>query len=258
MPAHNEAAWLPLALAAAEEALSATGLPYEVLVSENGSTDGTARLAEELARSRTAVRVLKSPSADYGRALRDGFLAARGEIVVYFDVDLVDRAFLERALSLMREGDGPDLVVGSKRAEGARDRRPAARRFVTAVFSAVLRHGFGLHVSDTHGTKALSREAAAPLVAACRFGGDIFDTELVLRAERSGLSVIEVPVDVAEIRAPRSPIGRRIARSLLGLLRLRLALWQEPVAGAGLGGARAELTWGEGRHLAPIRTDRDA
>jgi hypothetical protein len=60
---------------------------------------------------------------------------------------------------------------------------------------------------------------------ACRFDGDIFDTELVLRSQRAGLRIEEIPVTVAERRPPRTPIWRRIPRSLLGLLRLRLALW---------------------------------
>jgi hypothetical protein len=95
---------------------------------------------------------------------------------------------------------------------------------VTAVFSAVLRHGFGLRVSDTHGLKAMRRAPLLPLVEACQFGEDIFDTELIIRAERAGLSVRELPVCVTDQRPPRTPIVRRIPRSLLGLLRLRLAL----------------------------------
>ncbi len=115
-------------------------------------------------------------------------------------------------------------MVGSKRGPGAQDQRPVGRRVVTAVFSAVLRHGFGLHVSDTHGIKALRRAPLLPLVEACEFGEDIFDTELIIRAERAGLAVRELPISVADQRPPRTPILRRIPRSLVGLLRLRVAL----------------------------------
>jgi hypothetical protein len=98
---------------------------------------------------------------------------------------------------------------------------------ITAGFSTLLRGGFGLHVSDTHGMKAMRREVVQPIVLECRFTTDLFDTELVLRADRAGLPVTEVPVTVEERRPSRTPIVRRIARTLVGLARLRIVLWRE-------------------------------
>jgi hypothetical protein len=87
--------------------------------------------------------------------------------------------------------------------------------------------GFGLGVSDTHGMKVLRRKEMVSLVEGARFGTDLFDTELVIRAERAGLRVEELPVLVEERRPSRTSIGRRIPRSLVGLARLRMVLWQE-------------------------------
>ncbi|MGH9122209.1 MAG: glycosyltransferase family 2 protein, partial [Acidimicrobiales bacterium] len=170
------------------------------------------------------VQAHSSERPDYGAALRAGFLASSGEEVVNFDVDGVDLEFLARARRVAQE-EGADIVVGSKMASGAADGRVATRRAVTACFSLVMRRGFGLRVSDTHGVKLLRRAPVAPIVLICRFGQDIFDTELVLRAERAGLRVAELPVTVVERRPPRSPISRRIPRSLLGLAKLRVGLW---------------------------------
>jgi hypothetical protein len=100
---------------------------------------------------------------------------------------------------------------------------------VTAVFSGLLKAAFGLRVSDTHGLKLLVRSPVLPVVRASRFGADIFDTEVVLRAERAGLLVVEVPVTVSDQRPSRTSIVRRIPRSMVGLARLRLALWREAV-----------------------------
>jgi hypothetical protein len=75
--------------------------------------------------------------------------------------------------------------------------------------------------------KVLKRAPLEPVVRATRYGADLFDTELILRAERAGLTVAELPVTVQETRPPRSSIVRRIPRSLAGLLRLRIALWRE-------------------------------
>jgi hypothetical protein len=73
----------------------------------------------------------------------------------------------------------------------------------------------------------LGRPQLAPLVEACRYGSDLFDTELLLRAERAGFTVAEIPVEVVELRPPRTPIWSRIPRSLVGLTLLRLTLWRE-------------------------------
>ena len=74
----------------------------------------------------------------------------------------------------------------------------------------------------------MRREAVEPIARRCRNGTDLFDTELVLRAERAGLKIAEVPVTVEEHRPPRTPIGRRVARTMIGLVRLRIQLWREP------------------------------
>jgi glycosyltransferase involved in cell wall biosynthesis len=228
MPAHNEEAYLAEAVEKVTDELRRRSRRFEVIICENGSTDATAAVAAGLAERYCEVRILRLPLADYGNALRAGFEAASGVIVVNFDVDYVDVAFMDRALTVA-DDEKATIVVGSKRSAGAQDQRALGRRVVTSVFSLVLRHGFGLGVSDTHGVKLLRREPLTVLVQACRFGSDIFDTELILRAERAGLAVREIPVTVTEHRPPRTSIARRIPRSLLGLARLRVLLWREAI-----------------------------
>ncbi len=228
MPAFNEERTLTTSVHEVVEWLRRARRDFEVLVVENGSTDGTLEVARRLAGELPEVVVVQLPGADYGRALRSGFLAASGEVVFNFDVDYFDMDFLADALILLESTERPPaVVVGSKRVRGAVDRRARSRRLVTAAFSIVLRTLLRLRVSDTHGMKGLDREALYPLIEACRFGTDLFDTELVLRAERAGLPVVELPVTVTERRPSRTPIVRRIPRAVLGLLRLRVVLWAE-------------------------------
>jgi len=226
MPAHDEEAFLAAAVRDVADGMRARG-DFEVLVVENGSTDATAEVAKGLLEEIPELRILSLGTADYGKALRMGFLAATGEVAAFFDVDYFDLGFLDRAIALMDGPDGPSVVVGSKRGPGAVDTRPWLRRMVTLVFSTILRVGFGLGVTDTHGMKLLRREPLAPLAEACRFGTDMFDTELILRAERAGLRAGEVPVVVQELRPSRSSIARRIPRTMANLARLRVALWRE-------------------------------
>jgi glycosyltransferase involved in cell wall biosynthesis len=227
MPAFNESEILTESVQHVVERLRArddVNDRFELLVVENGSTDDTLSIARRLATAMPEVRVLQRAEADYGAALRAGLLDASGELVVNFDCDYYDIDFLDRAIARLRSEGGPAMVVGSKRAPGADDRRSMARRAVTWMFSTILRVGFGLHVSDTHGMKAMRRSALLPRAEECTLGRDLFDTELIIRAERAGLAIDEIPVSVVERRPARSPLARRVPRTLVGLLRLRRAL----------------------------------
>ena len=231
LPAHNEADMLEEAVRDVAAGLRERGRSFEIVVVENGSGDDTAAIANRLAGEFPQVRALSLAEPDYGRALRAGLLAASGDVVVNFDVDFCDLGFLDRAVPMVEAPGGPAVVVGSKRTTGSADTRGWQRRLVTGVFSSALRYGFGLKVSDTHGVKAMRREAMAPLARHCRFGQDLFDTELILRAERAGLHSAEIPVEVVEKRPARSSIRARIPRTVKGLVALRLALWRERLPG---------------------------
>ena len=230
MPAHNEATLLDTSVREVVDGLRERDAFFELLVVENGSQDGTRGIADALAADLPEVSVRSLPRADYGRALRTGLLAATGDTVVNFDVDYTDLGFLDAALVRFGQPDPPAIMVGSKRAPGAHDQRSRARRFVTWGFDLVLRVGFGLGVTDTHGMKALNRARVLPLAAACRSDGELFDTELILRAERAGLPVAELPVTAAERRPSRTSITRRALRTLVGLARLRWTLARDRAA----------------------------
>lgn len=227
MPAHNEEDFLKHAVDEVVTGLAQRDQAFELIICENGSTDATATLATDLAERFPEVRSLSLPHPDYGCALRAGFLAADGDVVVNFDVDYIDLDFLQAALGLFDRKDPPAVVVARKRGPGAHDDRSLGRRLVTATFSLLLRGLFRIGVSDTHGMKVMVRSQLVTIVERCRFGQDLFDTEVILRSERAGLRVAELPVSVQETRPSRTSITRRIPRSLLGLARLRLALWRE-------------------------------
>ncbi len=223
VPIHNEAGYLPGAVARLLDEVRATGVSFEVILAENGSTDDTARIAHDLAEGHHEVRVLELPRPDYGAAMRAGFRSAIGTWVVNFDIDYFSGRFLADALEL---GDVADLVLASKRVAGADDRRSLLRRAGTLVFNFLLRVLFHSRVSDTHGMKMVRREvvdAVVPLVGSTQ---DLFDTELVLRAERAGYRIKEIPAVVEEQRDARSSFLSRVPRTVVGLLRIRWHLWK--------------------------------
>ena len=222
IPVYNEEEFLPTGLAALLEELRTAQLDFSILIVENGSTDRTAELASKLAVGEP-VEVHSLVEADYGSAMRAGFLAAQGDWVVNFDIDYFSASFLEKVLA---QQDSTDLVIASKRDPLSEDHRPALRRLATAVFNLLLRSLFASAVSDTHGMKAFRRslvDEVTPLVVSRQ---DLFDTELVIRAERMGYRISEVPVVVNELR-PGGSLLKRVPRTLKGLWKIRQLLGAE-------------------------------
>jgi glycosyltransferase involved in cell wall biosynthesis len=219
VPVYNEAAFLPTALPALVGAVRSVASDAEILIVENGSSDGTAAVAAEVGGDAVMVESLTEP--DYGAAMRHGFLTATGDWVVNFDIDYFSADFLEIVLS---QPDDVDLVIASKRDPDSKDRRPPMRRLATRVFNLLLRGILGSRVSDTHGMKGFRRHIVVDLVPRVASTKDLFDTELVVRAERAGYRIVEVPVEVSEIRTARSSLVKRVPRTVSGLFRIRRAL----------------------------------
>ena len=222
VPVYNEADFIPTAVPALIEQMDGIGEPYRILIVENGSTDGTAAVAERAAAGHP-VTVMSLDTADYGAAMRYGFLAAEGSWVVNFDIDYFSADFLKRVIAL----DEVDLVIASKRDPGSEDRRPLLRRVATWVFNLLLRSILDSRVSDTHGMKAFRHDLVSTLAPSVLSRQDLFDTELVIRAERAGYRIEEVPVVVEEMRVARSSLVKRVPRTIRGLLRIRRTLADE-------------------------------
>jgi len=225
IPVHNEEGLLDTAARALrQEWRDRVRRPWELILVENGSRDDTRVVAAALARRWPhEIRVLQLPDADYGAALRQGLLEARADLAICEEIDLCDVDFHLRALALLDE-DRADLVIGSKAMPGAQDRRPWLRRAGTRALNALLRAAVGFRGTDTHGLKALRLAALLPTISACRSRRDLFASELVVRAERGELRVVEVPVSLAEKRPPTTGVVSRAPRVVAGLIRLALNL----------------------------------
>ena len=223
IPVYNEEAILHAAILGLVDRLSDFGRPYEIVLAENGSTDATVDVAKELRVRFGQVRSRHTDEPNYGKALRDGILDAKGDIVICEEIDLCDIDFLRRALDLL-EAEPVDMVVGSKAMKGASDERPLFRRLGTHIINGLLRLTLGFRGTDTHGLKAFRQRTLQPIVQACLVDRDLFASELVIRAQRAGLDIREIPVRVLEKRPPTVGLVRRVPNVLRNLAKLFLAI----------------------------------
>lgn len=224
IPVYNEESILRESVADLCARLEPGGVSFEVILAENGSRDRTIELARELAAAHAEhVRTFSYPEPNYGGALREGICRARGEFVVCEEIDLCDVDFHLRALELLREGSA-DMVIGSKNMPGASDDRPAVRRVATRVYNGALRLTLGFKGTDTHGLKAFRRDVVAPVAARCVVEHDVFASELVIRCQREGVRVVEIPIEVKEKRAPSINLVKRVPRVLRNLGRLMASI----------------------------------
>jgi glycosyltransferase involved in cell wall biosynthesis len=220
IPVHNEEAILVDTVGHIRDGLAQMPIDsFEIILCENGSSDSTSVIAQALTDQHPEVKHLSLDSADYGAAMKMGFLAATGEIIVNFDADYYDLEFLSVALST-----DADIIVAAKGILGSHDTRVFIRRVASRTFGWFVRRMVKVNVAETHGMKLMHRAAVVDLVRQVRSTKDLFDTELLVRAERAGLRISELPITTEELRHSRSGILRRIPRTIWGLMRMRALL----------------------------------
>jgi glycosyltransferase involved in cell wall biosynthesis len=219
VPIYNEEGILHSSVIDLISRLDELGWSYEILLAENGSSDRTVAIGEELSRKHPQVHIHSLGEPNYGKAMREGILRAKGDFVICDEIDLCDTDFYQRALVVL-EHDQADLVVGSKVMEGAEDRRPLMRHAATLVINGMLRVLVGFHGTDTHGLKAFRRERLLDTVGRCQLSRDLFASEFVIRAERDGKRVTEIPIRIVEKRPPSINLFKRVPKVLRDIARL--------------------------------------
>jgi glycosyltransferase involved in cell wall biosynthesis len=200
MPCLNEAATVGDCVRQAREALARYGIDGEVVVADNGSTDGSRELA-----AAAGARVVPVPLRGYGSALLTGIASARGEYVVMGDADgSYDFMAIDPFLAKLR--DGYDLVMGNRFKGGvAAHAMPFLHRWLgNPVLSFLGRLFFSSEVGDFHsGLRGFRR---SPILALdLRTTGMEFASEMVVKASVQGLRIAEVPVTLGPDKRGRPP-----------------------------------------------------
>lgn len=221
IPAYNEADRLGPTLSRVLEYLRDEGIDGEVIVVDDGSTDGTAELARGID---AAVQVIElGENRGKGAAVRTGMLAARGEQVLFSDADLATP--IEELSKLQAQlANGCDIAIASRGLPDSdiRVRQHPLRELMGRTFNVVVRALAMAGIKDTQcGFKLFSRAAAHDLFSQATVDGFAFDVEVLLLA-RGRYRVAEVPVTWRHVDESKVSPGADAARMLWDVLRLRL------------------------------------
>ncbi len=223
IPIYNEEGILRTAIVDLIDRLKGLDWSYELVLAENGSIDRTVEIAQELCERFPQLSFFSIGEPNYGKALRKGILDARGEYVFCDEIDLCDTDFYTRAMAILENG-GADFIVGSKLSDGANDKRPFIRHAGSIVINTMLRVSLGFRGTDTHGLKAFRRDRLVEIARSCIVDRDLFASEFVIRAERLGIRIEEIPINILEKRPPSTNIFRRVPNVLLNLAKLVVAI----------------------------------
>jgi dolichyl-phosphate beta-glucosyltransferase len=204
IPAYNEEWRILPTVGAVATHMCSRGEPWELIIADDGSTDTTVALLEDLRFPNMTVLVADRNTGK-GDAVRRGMLAARGEVVLFADAD--QSTPIEQFDRLMAKiTEGYDVVVGSRAAEGAAvSGKSVLRKVLSRGLNIVVSVGFGIDVADTQcGFKLFTASAARELFSLQVVDGFSFDLEVIYLAGRLGLRTSEVPVEW--IDAPGSTV----------------------------------------------------
>jgi glycosyltransferase involved in cell wall biosynthesis len=196
LPAHNEAGKIENAVRQTKQALAAITSAYEILIAEDGSTDGTADIARRIAAEDPLVRHMHSDARlGRGKALKHAFKRAHGDIVMYMDVDLsTDLSYVKPLLNAIKE-ERYDFATGSRMMHESNVKRTFTRKLMSTAFNLLVRMLLRSRLQDHQcGFKAFRKEALMRILPEIEDEHWFWDTELLVRAQRNGYRVKEIPV----------------------------------------------------------------
>jgi glycosyltransferase involved in cell wall biosynthesis len=216
LPIHNQAEQVGSIIGEYRAALLGLAAPWEIILVENGSRDESGARCAELQARYADIRAVSVDAPGWGRAVRTGLAAARGEFLCYTNSARTAGEDLRRALDDVLSR--PDRVLKAERRPG----RPRLRAFGSWLYNLEARLLFGLKLRDINGTPKLFHRRFGALLD-LRRDDDLIDLEFCLACSRHGYAVASLSTESRHRRSGRSTTGWRTAFALLGgALRMRM------------------------------------
>ena len=205
IPAYNEAQNLEKCVMELRRSISIPD-DFGIIIAEDGSTDSTHVIATKLANNGKVIHLHSDDRLGRGKALRNAFKKARGDVVVYMDVDLsTDPSVLPTLITAVRFTKG--MATASRRIQGAKVKRTTLRKVTSICYNWLVRLLFRDGIYDHQcGCKAFHRDMIQGLLDEVKSDGWFWDTEIILRAKMRGYSVTEVPCAWSEPNNRKSKV----------------------------------------------------
>jgi dolichyl-phosphate beta-glucosyltransferase len=226
IPAYNEERRLPQTLRLVLDWLAGGAFRFlELIVVDDGSRDGTARVVEEFGKLNPCVRLARNPgNRGKGYAVRHGMLEAKGEWILYTDADLsTPIEEIEKLCHAVRE-QAAAVAIGSRAVDRSlvEVHQPALRELSGRCFNLVMRMVTGLPFRDTQcGFKLYRADAARQIFSRQKQEGFSFDVEDLLIAKKLGVRTVEVPVRWANVEGTKVRLSQGI-KSFVDLVKIRM------------------------------------
>ena len=212
IPTYNETQRINSTLIQISEYLDKSRFTYEIIVSDDGSSDNTKAQVELFAKSNSKIKLLALTHKGKGWAVRNGLNYAEGTYRFICDADLsMPISYLEKFLPPSIEHS--DIVIGSREIKGARRiGEPKARHVMGRIYNLLTRLIFGMNISDTQcGFKCFRWENVESIFAKQCINGFAFDMEILFLAKKSNLIITEIGIDwyykdLSKVRPGLDPI----------------------------------------------------
>lgn len=223
IPAYNEEMRLPATLSSVHEFLSQRKEPFEIIIVDDGSRDGTASIVRKFQAQHQGVNLISyKPNQGKGHAVRTGMLAAGGDLLLLNDADgaspISELPRLEEAIA-----KGASVAIGSRAKPGADTRVNALahRKHIGNTFNFIVQSLVVPGIYDTQcGFKLFKREAGRELFAVSRLTGYAFDVELLYLARLKGLEIAEIPINWTNITGSKVNLLSDPLKMLIDILKI--------------------------------------
>lgn len=228
VPACNEAKNLRTCVQVLLEEAPKLGEDFRIVIAEDGSTDGTNVIAQELEKTHPQVIHLHSPQKlGKGLALTRAFNKVEGDIYCFVDCDLAtSMKFFPKLINSIREGN--DLAFGSRYMGGTEVNRAVLRDLPSRVYNWLIRILFKNNVFDHQiGFKAFSKRLIKDVLDECSSTGWFWDTEIIVRSLNSNYKIVEFPVEWKEKKNGKGSIRMvtNVAiQNVIGIIELKRLL----------------------------------
>jgi glycosyltransferase involved in cell wall biosynthesis len=229
IPVLNEAHVLERSVTTVRGYLGANLAQYDwrILIVDNGSSDGTDRVAQALADKHDDVAFVRLQQRGRGRALRCAWMQSGADVCAYMDVDLsTELTYFPKLVAAIAE-EGFDVATGSRLMRDSRIKRAWKRDIISRIYNLMVKMTFFTRFSDAQcGFKAVSRKVVDEIVPRIEDQSWFFDTELLVLSEKLGYRIKDIPIVWIDDDDSRVKIVRTAWEDIKGLARVRLTLWK--------------------------------